>query len=143
MAQIFFFPLYTYRELFYHLLLLSPSSILPPQTLFFSPRTKPPTNISRGKEIFELILEGSIGAHFLEKEGKSVSGKENKRTKKKQGILRRITNDQTMENLLFLFKTLLQNYLLCGMFPGTPQLFLIIILIMCARMEHIPLSDQY
>lgn len=43
----------------------------------------------------------------MEKVKKSVSGKENKRTKKEQGVLGRITNNQAVENLLFLFKTLL------------------------------------
>lgn len=78
----------------------------------------------------------------MEKLGKDISDKEDNSTKKEQGILGRITNNQTMENLLFLFKTLLQCFLICKVFPDNPQLSLTIILTMCALMEHILLSDQ-
>lgn len=48
---------------------------IPSSFIFQVYQCKPLTNISRGKQIFEFILGGSIGAHFLEKVGKRVSGK--------------------------------------------------------------------
>lgn len=51
------------------------------------------TNRSRGKQVFELILEGSLGAHQVEKARKGILGKRNSRAEKEQGILGRITNN--------------------------------------------------